>query len=167
MSITLLSRRIPDSDGRVPASKQVQRHDSVGSHGILTAVPGLRPIVAATRGGYMSLVTTEIARGDWSRALAELSSTHEGWLASWDILAMEFGAQREVTDLPLVGLTFEPRGTGTITVAAERPSGDHLTHTIEAPSRVWIERGSNGGDAFLEIESEDGSKTLFRLRPAA
>lgn len=115
----------------------------------------------------MALVTTEMARVDWSRALSEFSARHEGWLVSSDILSMAFGVQREVTDVPLVGLTFEPRGAGAIALAVEGSSGDHLTHTIEQPSRIWVEQGPSDGSVFLEVESVDGVKVILRFRRPA
>jgi hypothetical protein len=36
-------------------------------------------------------------------------------------------------------------------------------HSIRQPSQIWLAAADEGADAALEIESEDGSKTLVRL----
>jgi hypothetical protein len=64
--------------------------------------------------------TTEIPRADWSRVLAEFSAAHDGWLVSLDILSPDIGAQPDITDLPLVGVTFEDIRAGTATISAGR-----------------------------------------------
>ncbi len=109
--------------------------------------------------------TPEIPRHDWSRVLAEFSATHDGWLVSLDILSPDIGAQPDITDLPLVGVTFEDIRAGTMTISAGRSA--EITHSIQAPNHVWVERTDAGADAALAIESADGAKTILRLRTAA
>jgi Family of unknown function (DUF5335) len=111
--------------------------------------------------------TTEIPRADWSRVLAEFSAVHDGWLVSLDILSPDLGAQPDIIDLPLVGITFENIRAGTVTISAGRSAAAEITHTIQAPSHVWVERTDAGADAVLAIESADGAKTILRLRTAA
>jgi Family of unknown function (DUF5335) len=111
--------------------------------------------------------TTEIPRADWSRVLAEFSAAHDGWLVSLDILSPDIGAQPDITDLPLVGVTFEDIRAGTMTISAGRSAVAEITHTIQAPNHVWVERTDAGADAALAIESADGAKTILRLRTAA
>ena len=111
--------------------------------------------------------TPEIPRDDWSRVLAEFSATHDGWLVSLDILSPDIGAQPDIIDLPLVGVTFEDIRAGTMTISAGRSAVPEITHTIQAPSRIWVERTDAGADAALAIESADGAKTILRLRTAA
>lgn len=115
----------------------------------------------------MPVRTVEIPRADWSRALKEFSVIHEGWLVSLDILSPSIGAQPAITDLPLVGVTFEANIGGTMTVAAARSVVDQITHTIQAPRHVWIERTDAGADVAIEVESADGTQTIVRLKTAA
>jgi len=111
--------------------------------------------------------TTEIPRADWSRVLAEFSAAHDGWLVSLDILSPDIGAQPDIIDLPLVGVTFENIRDGTVTISAGRSAMAEITHAIQAPSHIWIERTDAGADAALATESADGAKTILRLRTAA
>jgi hypothetical protein len=115
----------------------------------------------------MSPQTIELAREDWTRTLKEFSAIHEGWLVSLDILSPAMGAQPQITDLPLVGVTFEPDDGGTMTVTAASSPGDHMTHAIRLPARAWIERTDAGADIALEVESADGIKAILRFRTTA
>ena len=93
---------------------------------------------------------------------------HEGWLVSVDVLAAAIGAQPEVHDLPLVGVSVERgNGAGTITISAARSGVGQITHTIHSPTRVWIERTEQGADAALQVESAEGTTTILRFRTAA
>lgn len=112
--------------------------------------------------------TIEISRQAWPRAFDEFSAVHEGWLISIDVLAPDLGAQPEVHDLPLVGIVAESReGEGTITISASGSSAAQITHTIHAPTRVWIERTDEGADAALQIESAANTTTIVRFRTPA
>jgi hypothetical protein len=111
--------------------------------------------------------TNEIPRADWSRVMDEFSAAHDGWLVSLDILSPDIGAQPDLTDLPLVGVTFEDLRAGTVTISAGRSAVPEITHTIQAPSHIWVERTDAGADAALAIESADGVKTILRFRTAA
>lgn len=112
--------------------------------------------------------TIEIPRNAWPETFKEFSAMHQGWLISVDVLAPTIGAQPQVHDLPLVGVTAEPRnGAGTITISAATSSVGQITHTIHSPTKVWIERTDGGADAALQIESADGPTTIVRFRTAA
>ena len=111
--------------------------------------------------------TTEVARADWIHTLNEFNAIHEGWLVAVEVLAPNVGAQPEVVDLPLVGVTFEPRPAPTMSIAAGG-GDDLLVHVVPDPARLWIARASAHADAAIEIESGDGTKTIVRFtHPAA
>ena len=114
------------------------------------------------------MLTVKIPRDGWSQALDQFSTAHEGWLISVDLLDPTIGAQPEVRDLPLVGVVAELHdGGGTISICAARSGFDQITHTIHAPTAVWIERTDKGADAALEIESAEGTTTIVRLKTPA
>ena len=79
-------------------------------------------------------------------------------------MADSIGAQREFKQMPLAGITAEPAGGGTISIAVEEPDGDHLTHMIHKPTHVFIEKTKTGADAALEIASADGTKAVLHFR---
>src|SRR6187401_1093179 len=88
----------------------------------------------------VSVRRIEIPRKQWSGKLDQLGRRHDGWLVSLDITMPEsIGAQAEFRQMPLVGITSERIGIGTISIAVEEPDGDHVTHMIHAPTHVFVE----------------------------
>ena len=41
----------------------------------------------------------------------------------------------------------------------------HIEHEVENPLQVWVELADDGVEEALDIESEDGTKTLVIFRP--
>lgn len=112
--------------------------------------------------------TVEIPRQDWIRTLNEFAAIHKGWLISLDVLNPEIGAQHEVNNLPLTGVSAdEVEGAVTVTISAARSAAEHLSHTIHAPTRMHIQRTDEGADVALQIQSADGTKTILRFRVTA
>ena len=109
--------------------------------------------------------TQEIPRNQWNEFLNRFSRQHEGWLVTLEVFSPDIGAQEEVHELPLEGITIAG-GTDSkaIAISAGNTLENHLTHTILAPAHMWIQRTTQGVEAALEIESEDNSKTLVRFR---
>lgn len=111
--------------------------------------------------------TVEIPREAWAQTLNEFTAIHEGWLVSVDVLDPAIGAQPEINNLPLLGVSAERVDRdGTITISAARSATEHITRTIHAAIRVHIERREDGADLALQIESADGTKTILRFRAA-
>jgi hypothetical protein len=112
--------------------------------------------------------TQEIPRNEWKTFLDSFSQQHEGWLSTLEILGADIGAQQEAGDLPLEGITAAVKDDvpETITITLGETSEDHVTHTVTAPTRVWLEQTLEGENAALEIESADDVKTLLRFRSA-
>ena len=110
--------------------------------------------------------TLEIQPARWSRALEEFSVIHEGWLVSVDVISPSLGAQPELANLPLMGVVAEVGSTrgAVVTIAAGMLDGQQITHTINAPTRIYIERTDQGADVAMEIEAADGTKTILRLK---
>lgn len=111
--------------------------------------------------------TVEIPAAAWAQTLNEFTAIHEGWLVSLDVLGPEIGAQPEINNLPLGVSADRIDHDGTIIISAARSVGEHITHTIQAATRVYIERREDGADVALQIESADGTKAILRFRAAA
>ena len=112
--------------------------------------------------------TVEIPRAEWVQRLNEFSAVHEGWLVSLDLLGPDLGAQHAIENLPLLGICAGRSDQDrTIDVSVGQSGGEHLTHMIEAATRISIERTDDGADAALQVESADGTKTILRFRAAA
>ena len=111
--------------------------------------------------------TQQIPREEWTRFLDTFSRQHEGWLVTLEILGTDIGAQQEVLNLPLEGISASRDSVPeTIAISLGNDAKDHLTHTVTNPTRIWLEQTSQGANAALEIESADEVKTLLRFRSA-
>ena len=111
--------------------------------------------------------TVEIPREAWVHKLNEFTRIHEGWLVSLDVLAGDLGAQPQINNLPLLGVSADPIDhDGTIAVSVARSASDHFTRIIEAVTGIQIERTDDGADAALQIETADGTRTILRFRAA-
>jgi hypothetical protein len=112
--------------------------------------------------------TVEITEADWAGRLDEFATVHDGWLVSVDVLNPEIGAQRQVDNLPLLGVSADGvKHDGSVAVSVARPGGTHFTHVIRNVKRIYLEQTSDGADAGLQIESGDGTKTIVRFRVLA
>ena len=112
--------------------------------------------------------TVEIPREEWIRRLNEFTAIHEGWLVSLDILGVELGAQPEIDNLPLLGVSADRvNHDGTIVVSVALSRNEHFTHIIEAVTRIYLERTDDGAEVALQIESADGTKAILRFRATA
>ena len=112
--------------------------------------------------------TTVIPRADWRAKLDEFSTTHDGWRVSLELLAPELGAQPEIDDLPLRGVSAEVGASdSTITISAGWRDSEQITHTIHQPTRVQIEQSDSGADVALAVESSDHAKAILRFMSPA
>jgi len=114
------------------------------------------------------MIVSEIARADWAGRLNEFTAVHDGWLVSVDVLSPDIGAQRQIDNLPLLGVSADRiNHDGSVAISVARPSGTHFRHVIREVRRIYIEQTSDGADAGLQIESDDGIKTIVRFRVVA
>ncbi len=112
--------------------------------------------------------TFEIPRWAWAERLNQFSAVHDGWLVSVDVLSPDLGAQQQVDNLPLLGISADRLDhDGSVAISVARSGGGHFTHIIHEVKRVYVERTDAGADAALQIESGERVKTIIRLRVAA
>lgn len=112
--------------------------------------------------------TKEIPRKNWPEFFDAFTRRHAGWLVTVEIDDQRLGAQHFAREVPLLEMSAEPRGgeTAGISIMVGRSPEGHLTHRIEAPSRLWLLESAEGADEALEIESPGGARTLVRFRSA-
>ena len=109
--------------------------------------------------------TQEIPREQWRSFFNSFSQQHEGWLATLELFSLEIGAQEEAHELPFEGISINSNESEkeSVIISLAQTSEDHLTHTIDDPTRVWLQQTTEFADASVEIEA-DNSKTLLRFR---
>ena len=110
--------------------------------------------------------TQEIPREQWNNFFDSFSRQHEGSLASLELMSRDLGAQEEAAELSFEGISLnsDTQETAAIVINLAKAPADHVSHMIDHPKHVWVQRTDDGADASLEIESEDDAKTLLRFR---
>jgi hypothetical protein len=109
--------------------------------------------------------TRQIPRAEWPSFFDGFNRRHEGWLVTARLLTPTLGAQIEANDLPFEGVVADSV-QGTVSVHLGRRPGSHLEHSVERPVQIWLELTDEGAESALEIESEDGIKTILQFRAA-
>jgi len=109
--------------------------------------------------------TEEIPREQWGSFFDSFSQQHEGWLATLELFSPDIGAQEEAHELPFEGISIssDDAEKESVIISLAQTTQDHLTHTIEQPTRVWLQQTAEGADRSVESEAEK-SKTLLRFR---
>ena len=49
-------------------------------------------------------------------------------------------------------------------ISAVGATGEHVTHIIQSPTRVLLDKTDRGANAALEIESSDSTGAVLRFR---
>jgi hypothetical protein len=107
----------------------------------------------------------QVPRAEWFNFFRGFSERHEDWPATVRILSPRFGCQVGARDLPLEGIVAGRTGRGPISIHMGRDPKNHVEHEVEKPIQVWVELADDGAEEALDIESEDGTKTLVIFRP--
>ena len=100
--------------------------------------------------------TREIARRDWPKFFDSVSAALSGKVIVIEVDSLELGAQTEVRNLSLDGLTYDPKDDAFIISTAV------IEHVIRAPRRIFVADGEAGINS-LEIVDSDGGKQIVNF----
>jgi hypothetical protein len=103
--------------------------------------------------------TRTIPHESWRQELDDLSRAYDGALVSIEVVGDEFGAQPEVIDQPLRGISADRSGV-TISIA-------QLDHYMPHPRDVRIVTEDEGAVVAVEVEESGGTNTLLHFRSPA
>lgn len=104
----------------------------------------------------------EIKRENWADFFESLSKRRYEWKTRIEVLNPEIGDQTLAEGLPLNGVTVETKGDRvTIDVSVGKSTDAHQTHNIKNPSRVAFLAAADKHQDVIDIEEEDGTKTLI------
>src|SRR5499426_4534623 len=108
--------------------------------------------------------TREIPREQWVKFFDDFSKIHEGWIVTLEVIGSDIGDQEEVKKLLLVGVSADvkARQNRIEIIVGGRPDAD-VTRFIDTPKSVWVKESGIPGDEAIEVESEDGIKTLLNF----
>jgi Family of unknown function (DUF5335) len=107
--------------------------------------------------------TTEIPREGWDRFFARFSEEHETQTVAVEVMGLEIGAQVEGRSLLLGGISPADHDNESLALTFDSLDGEHLTHMVNKPTHVWVQRAPDHTEEALEIEAADGTRTLVRF----
>ena len=111
--------------------------------------------------------TREVEISEWRPFFDRFSRAHQGQRISVESTSREFGVQANARNLPLMGITAEPREAGPTeiqVIVGDSPNAS-VTHVIPRPAKVAIAEWNDFVSAAVRIEAEDGSVTLVQAGP--
>jgi hypothetical protein len=107
----------------------------------------------------------EIPREQWISFLDDFSKRHAGWVVTMEVLGSDLGDQEESAVLPLVGISADVKdGENRIEVMVGGRPDANLTHIIDGAKRVLLTQSEAEQHDAVEIESDDGTRTLLHFR---
>jgi len=109
--------------------------------------------------------TKEIPRDAWDNFFARFSNDHETQFVAVEVMGEDIGAQVEGRTLLLTGVSRADDNGESLALMFDSVNGEHLTHMVNKPTHVWVQRAPDSTDESLEIESADGTRTLVRFAP--
>lgn len=118
----------------------------------------------------MATPTTHIPRDQWLSYFNELGKTFQGWGATVEVIGKTLGDQTvaKAEDVPFQGLSYEAKGgsaAGDILVEVGDAGTAYDVHRVTNPRAVRTTQTEQGEEFDVEVESEDGTICLIRLRP--
>ena len=106
-----------------------------------------------------------VPRSEWSRFFDEFSRRHQGQQTTVRVFSAKIGSQIEARNLPLGGIVARADATGPLSIhLGSAPPQPNLEHYITEPNQVWLETSEAGIEEALEIESQDGTKTVLEFQ---
>ncbi|HEY8224274.1 MAG TPA: DUF5335 family protein [Pyrinomonadaceae bacterium] len=112
-----------------------------------------------------------IEQEKWKSFLDEFTKRNQFRATRLEVLG-EVGVQEEEQFLPLVGVSFEPKGTGAgsveVVLGGETTRDQrHVDHLISNVRRIAPITGIGGFEDGLGFEDQDGGKTLLTFEKLA
>lgn len=109
-------------------------------------------------------MTLEIPEKEWNRFFDDLSRRRFEWRSKIEVISDSIGSQILSEDLPLVGITVEEKnGAKVIEIAVGEETAQHQTHNIDNPSKIAFLSDEDNIGGIVEIEEDDGTKTLIHI----
>jgi hypothetical protein len=107
-----------------------------------------------------------VPRAEWLSFLKGFSRRHANDRVTVQVLAPGLGSQVEARALPLEGIMAGRRTNGPISISVGRTPERHVEHEVPDPSQIWVQMSEDGAERALDIESQDGTRTIVQLEPA-
>lgn len=107
--------------------------------------------------------TNEIPKERWADYLNALSNRLKNHPVEVRIEGHESGDQPLSSNLPLLGISCEKKGSEADAIEISLAGQDlkNMTHLVEHPERIYVQEADNGEVACLDIEDRAKVKTLI------
>ena len=108
--------------------------------------------------------TRTIPAEHWVEFFDRFSQDHVGWPCTIEVQDQQSGPQRLARDLPLMGISFDTRGTrpSSVEIIAGDSPRAHVEHVVDMPLVIRKAQEPNG-DIDVQIEPARGPMTLIHL----
>jgi hypothetical protein len=106
--------------------------------------------------------TRTVSPDGYQNFFDSFSRIYAGNSATFEILSKDLGAQHEVDEQPLRGISYDREGLELHLTASD---GTHVVHRIPHPIKVQIEENESGLIEAIEIESDDDPTAILHLNP--
>jgi hypothetical protein len=109
------------------------------------------------------MLTREIPRNEWVSFFNNFSRNYHCWSVNIEVMGADIGTRVEVKRFPLEGIAVDLKSNGKdiISIIVGDEPDYHMSHTITAPTHVWVEQADSG--EVLQIETINGPTTLLRF----
>jgi hypothetical protein len=108
----------------------------------------------------------EIPSEQWMPFINQFSRDHQGQTVTIEVLDPELGTHHLAENLPLMGLSFDVRGTrpASLEVSAGNLPDGLIRHVIDLPLAIRLASDTTEQDVSLRIQPAQGPSTLILLR---
>jgi hypothetical protein len=113
--------------------------------------------------------TREIPRNEWIPFMAQFTRENRGSHARLEVVGpdTETGDEVRTENRPFDGVSADLRDRErTVWIAFSSKGGDQMTHGVHGAKAVRVLRPHGAAGPVLEIETDDGGRTILELTPA-
>jgi hypothetical protein len=110
------------------------------------------------------VVTREIPPPQWRQVFDDLSRVHAGATVRLIVLDDDHGLQTHGEAFRLAGLTSDG-GPGLESISVILAGSTHVTHIIDRPRSVHVERRWESSTASVQVIDRSGIRTLISMGP--
>ena len=107
--------------------------------------------------------TKKIPAERWAEWSATFTNGNQGRVIKIEVVSDEVSAEPLVDGAALVALDYDPAGKGNNFVFSYGDEAAPSSHVVAGPVALWQAQDENGLVVSLEIEAEDGSRTIVTL----
>lgn len=105
-----------------------------------------------------------VPHAEWFSFLRSFSRRHKDQPVTVRVMSPGLGDQVEARDLPLEGIAAGRRPTGPISISLGGSLTRHVEHDVPDPIQAWVKLSEDGTEEALDIESQDGTRTIIQFR---